>query len=149
MIGPASQTARLHRAAGQPVKPLLLDPRAAALDQNNQNDDKQHTCNNLDNRGVVHPNPLPFNGFFLAFPVSTGPAPHPAPKAMRFRPADCELPGEARAFSRAPPEHLRIPHYLTRVRRRWIKTIRTMTNSTPATTWIIVVLSISVFSFPH
>lgn len=34
------------------------------------------------------------------------------------------------------------PYYLIRVRRRWIKTTSTMTNNTPATMRIIVVLSI-------
>jgi hypothetical protein len=36
--------------------------------------------------------------------------------------------------------------YLTRVRRRWIKTIKMMTTSTPETTRISIVVSISSLS---
>ena len=42
------------------------------------------------------------------------------------------------------PNH---PHYLTRVRRRWIKIARTITNITPATIRIIKLLSIRLSSF--
>jgi hypothetical protein len=38
------------------VKPVLLDPSSATLDQNNQDDDNQHTRSNLNNRGSVHHN---------------------------------------------------------------------------------------------
>ena len=46
-----------------------------------------------------------------------------------------------------PHTVLRDPHYFTRVRRRWIKTISTITNSTPATTRTIVVVSMSKSPF--
>jgi hypothetical protein len=36
------------------LRSLLLDPCAAALDQNDQNDHKQNTGNNPDNHGAVH-----------------------------------------------------------------------------------------------
>jgi hypothetical protein len=49
------------------VKPLLLDPSAAALNQNDQNDDKQHAANNLDNRGSVHVIKIPFR--LIAFVI--------------------------------------------------------------------------------
>jgi hypothetical protein len=38
------------------LRPMLLGPRAATLDQDNQNDDNQHTCNNPDDCGTVHSN---------------------------------------------------------------------------------------------
>jgi hypothetical protein len=44
----------MHRAAGLPVKPVLLSFHATTLDQNNQNDDSQHGSNNLNNRDIVH-----------------------------------------------------------------------------------------------
>jgi hypothetical protein len=39
------------------MEPALLDACAAALDQDSQNDDNQHTGNNSDNRGSVHTPP--------------------------------------------------------------------------------------------
>ncbi len=39
-----------------PVKPRLLDPCAAALNQQNQHDDKQNAGDNSDNRSTVHKN---------------------------------------------------------------------------------------------
>jgi hypothetical protein len=36
------------------VQALLLDLRAAALDQDNQHDDEKHAGNNPDNHGLVH-----------------------------------------------------------------------------------------------
>jgi len=36
------------------AQPALLDPCAAALNQNDQHDEKQHAGDNLDNRGTVH-----------------------------------------------------------------------------------------------
>jgi hypothetical protein len=59
MIELVSELAQPRRAVGPPVKLALLDPCAAALDQDNQNNYKKHPGNNLDNRGVVHLNPLP------------------------------------------------------------------------------------------
>jgi len=44
-------------ATGLPEKPDLLDPRAAPLDQNDQDDDCQHAGDNLNNRGTGHDNP--------------------------------------------------------------------------------------------
>jgi len=38
-----------HRLAGASKGRLLLNPRTAALDQDNQNDNKQHSGNNLNN----------------------------------------------------------------------------------------------------
>jgi hypothetical protein len=38
------------------MKSELLDPSAAALDQNSQNDDNQHSGNNPNDRGSVHLN---------------------------------------------------------------------------------------------
>jgi hypothetical protein len=35
---------------------VLLDPCAAALDQNNQNDDNQHTGNDPNDHSIVHVN---------------------------------------------------------------------------------------------
>jgi hypothetical protein len=40
-------------------KTVLLDPRAAALNQNNQHDHKQDACNNTNNQDTVHCN-FPF-----------------------------------------------------------------------------------------
>ena len=37
-----------------PLKPALLDPCAAALDQNDEYYHKQNTSNNPDNQGTVH-----------------------------------------------------------------------------------------------
>jgi hypothetical protein len=42
--------------AGPPVKPSLLDPCAATLDQNNQDDDNQNTGYNPDDHCTVHEN---------------------------------------------------------------------------------------------
>jgi hypothetical protein len=39
-----------------PVKSWLFDPSAAALDQNSQNDDNQHSGNNPNDHGSVHLN---------------------------------------------------------------------------------------------
>jgi hypothetical protein len=45
---------RFNGAPSQCVNPVLLDPCAAALDQDNQHNQKQHTGNNPDNQGTVH-----------------------------------------------------------------------------------------------
>jgi hypothetical protein len=37
-----------------PVKLVLLDPCAATLNQNDQNDDKKHACDDPDNHGASH-----------------------------------------------------------------------------------------------
>src|ERR1017187_1124324 len=47
---------QLHDATSSSVKPVLLDPCAAALNQDDQNDDEEHAGDNLDNRGTVHNN---------------------------------------------------------------------------------------------
>ena len=49
--GPAGET-RFCGAAKKSLRPTLLGPRTATLDQNNQNDDNQHTGNNPDNCGA-------------------------------------------------------------------------------------------------
>jgi hypothetical protein len=49
------------------------------------------------------------------------------------------VPGSA-----APSAQLVNPGYLTRVRRRWIRITSTITNNTPETIWITVVLLISL-----
>jgi len=43
-------------ATSSPVKPVLLDPCAAALNQNDQDDDKKYAADNLDNRDTAHNN---------------------------------------------------------------------------------------------
>jgi hypothetical protein len=50
---PASKV-RLHGADGTKTRSVLLDPRAAPLDQNNQNDDNQYTGSNPNDHGTVH-----------------------------------------------------------------------------------------------
>jgi hypothetical protein len=72
MIELASETAQHHYTTGLPMKASLLHPSAAALNQDNQNDDKQHTCDNLNNCGAIHLNPLSCKKFVRAFHVSTG-----------------------------------------------------------------------------
>jgi hypothetical protein len=44
----------LRSAAGRQAQAVLLDSRAAALNQNDQDDDKQHSGNNLDNGASFH-----------------------------------------------------------------------------------------------
>jgi hypothetical protein len=44
----------LHSAAGRQAQAVLLDSRAAALNQNDQDDDKQHSGDNLDYRASFH-----------------------------------------------------------------------------------------------
>jgi hypothetical protein len=44
----------LHGSAGRQAQTALLDPSAAALNQNDQDDDKQHSGDNLDNRASFH-----------------------------------------------------------------------------------------------
>jgi hypothetical protein len=57
MIELASELAQGHRAAGPLAKCLLLlGPRAATLDQDNQDDDNQNTSSNPNDRGTVHSN---------------------------------------------------------------------------------------------
>jgi hypothetical protein len=57
MIERPVNLAQFCGATGPPVKPALLDPRAAPLDQNNQNDNCQNAGDNLNNRGTGHNNP--------------------------------------------------------------------------------------------
>jgi hypothetical protein len=47
---------QLCRDAPAHLKARLLNPRTAALDQNDQNDNKQDTGNNLNHRGASHLN---------------------------------------------------------------------------------------------
>ncbi|MFY9852386.1 MAG: hypothetical protein WAK26_00745, partial [Terracidiphilus sp.] len=55
----ASELAQLLRATGPLAKRLLLlGPRTATLNQDNQDNDNQHTCNNPDYHGSVHAIPL-------------------------------------------------------------------------------------------
>ena len=49
--GLASRT-RLYGAAGK--NSALFGPRAATLDQNEYQDNRQHGANNLDNRSIAH-----------------------------------------------------------------------------------------------
>lgn len=59
MIESASELAQFHRAAGPLAKRLLLlGPRAATLNQDNQDDDNQHTGNSPNNRCTIHAIPL-------------------------------------------------------------------------------------------
>jgi hypothetical protein len=44
------QSTHLDGAAGTKTRSALLDPRTAPLDQNNQDDDRQHAGNNLNSR---------------------------------------------------------------------------------------------------
>jgi hypothetical protein len=44
------QSANLEGAAGTKTRSVLLDPRTAPLNQNNQDDDCQHAGNNLNSR---------------------------------------------------------------------------------------------------
>jgi hypothetical protein len=46
--------AEFDAGPGRYVKAVLLNPRAAALNENNQHNHKQHAGNNADNRGTVH-----------------------------------------------------------------------------------------------
>ena len=39
---------------GHPAQSVLLDPCAAPLNQNDQDDDKKHAADNPDNHGTVH-----------------------------------------------------------------------------------------------
>ena len=135
-----------RKGTGPPVKPVLLDPCAAALDQNDQYDHKQNAGNNPDNRGAVH-NEFPL----FQLKVSYVPQSVPGPSDTRrqsgevFGPQDCGGCQRRSCNFTAPPEHSRSLRYLTCVRRRWIRTTSTTTNRTPATIRIIVVLSISTF----
>jgi hypothetical protein len=52
MIELASGPALFRGATGLFVKPDLLDPRAAPLDQNNQDDNGQNASNNLNSRSI-------------------------------------------------------------------------------------------------
>jgi hypothetical protein len=63
MIELASGPALFRGATGLFVKPDLLDPRAAPLDQNNQDDDCQHAGDNL-NSSSGHNNPSFFQQHF-------------------------------------------------------------------------------------
>jgi hypothetical protein len=45
---------RFHGAAGVCAQPVLLDPSAATLNQNNQQDDKQNACSNPNNQFTTH-----------------------------------------------------------------------------------------------
>jgi len=87
-VGQQSRTTHCH--TGLPMKASLLDPRAAALNQDNQNDDKQHTCDNLNNCGAIHLNPLSCKKFVRAFHLSTGNMPHLELTWRGSRPASCE-----------------------------------------------------------
>jgi hypothetical protein len=66
-MSPAS--GRIELAAKQAIcycttasaKSVLLDARAAALDKNNQYDDKQHSGNDLNDRGIHFEFPLSIN----------------------------------------------------------------------------------------
>jgi hypothetical protein len=53
---PVSSCVQLDNTAEASAQPGLLGPCAAALDQDNENNDKQHTGNNLDNRRTTHSN---------------------------------------------------------------------------------------------
>ena len=120
----------------------LLGLGAAALDQDNKNNHKQHTRNNLDNRRTTHSNSLSCNSIRNSLPGLSGTWPMPGASAARSSVHKHCLP--AGAFnSTVQMMRPRPPDYLVLVRRRWIRTIRITTNSTPATTWIIAVLLIA------
>jgi hypothetical protein len=51
---PVSKRAQLDKTSEAPAQSGLLDPRATALDQDNENNDKQHSGNNLNNRRTTH-----------------------------------------------------------------------------------------------
>jgi hypothetical protein len=55
---PFSKRIQLDYAAKATPCPGLLRPRAPALDQNNKNNDKKHTGNNLDDRRTTHSSSL-------------------------------------------------------------------------------------------
>jgi hypothetical protein len=50
MTADRRQSAHLDGAAGTKTRSVLLDPRTAPLDQNNQDDNCQHAGNNLNSR---------------------------------------------------------------------------------------------------
>jgi hypothetical protein len=54
--GPAGETREPPQLRQPSLMLLLLDLGAAALDQNSQNDDNQHTSNNPNDQGTVHNN---------------------------------------------------------------------------------------------
>jgi hypothetical protein len=80
--------------------------------------------------------PMPRRAFELSYPTN-------CEKAARIT-VQCERRTCRRAVDARPAApDLRDSHYFTRVRRRWITMTSTTTNSTPATTRIIVALSIT------
>jgi hypothetical protein len=66
-----AEVTQLPNSAGSCMRPVLLDPRTAALNQHDQNDNKEYTGNNLDNRGTVHNN-FPFSFSTTCFSVPNG-----------------------------------------------------------------------------
>jgi hypothetical protein len=61
-----------YETALAPLNPILLDLCAAALDQDNQNNDKQHTRNNLDNRRTTHSFSLSYSNLRDSLPGLSG-----------------------------------------------------------------------------
>jgi hypothetical protein len=57
----SAKPVQLHGAAGILAQAVLLDPRAAALDQYDEHDDKQNAGNNPNDRDTVH-----FDSSFLS-----------------------------------------------------------------------------------
>ena len=90
-------------ATRTPVTPVLLDPGAAALNQNDRDDDTKHGSGNTNDRG----------GFHIGSPFSQTGASIDVPSSQYL------VAGQrsSRIFA-APPEDPRRPHYLALVRRR-------------------------------
>jgi hypothetical protein len=49
-----AKLALLHDTTGSPVIPALLNPRAATVDQNSQDDNNQHAGNYPGDRDSIH-----------------------------------------------------------------------------------------------
>jgi len=54
LIGLADDLFQLYCGASLPMRPVLLDLGAAALDENNQYDESQNAGNNSDDRVGIH-----------------------------------------------------------------------------------------------
>jgi len=141
-------------AALQPRQPrfcaVLLHLGAAALNEDDQHDDKHHAGDNPDNRSSVHDSSFSLSTtFFMCSLVSAVDWSGHHKSVASQSPRRASEPVSETDKAGKPAESYMHPHYLTRERRRWIRITSTMTNSTPATIRMISVVSISDSSFPH
>jgi len=92
------------KGGSPPAKPVLLDPRAAALDQNDKHDNKQNASNNPNDRDTVH-----FNCPFLQRQAPFIPQPEPCKGTARRQsievsgPEDCGGCRRSSCTFTAPP----------------------------------------------